>query len=386
MTHYTATEIDDVLAVDPADVAAHCGSLYDRAVGRLGERIVLFGAGFLGRRTLAGLRSKGIEPLAFADNNRNLWDGSVDGLKVVSRAEAEDRWADSATFVVTVFHGTPIREELKRDGCKTVVPSPYLYWKHPDAFLPYGGIARPEDTLQYKDEVRRAWELWADAQSRSVFTSQLRWRFTLDYGVLPEPSPTDETYFPPEIEPIADEVFVDVGAFDGDTVQAFGERRGGRFAKAIAVEPDPANCTALRRRADGLPFGDRIEILNVGAASHDGELRFDATGTAAASISASGAIKVPCRRLDDALAGGAPTYLKMDVEGAELDALRGAARMIRRCRPVLAICLYHKPEDLWTIPLFVDSLDCGYVYLLRAHSEECWELVLYAVPRERFKP
>lgn len=378
-------ELDTILAADPSAIGARLGSLYDAATGQLGRRIVLFGAGFLGRRTLAGLRSKGIEPIGFADNDPSLCGTCVDGLEVVSRAEAEDRWAENASFVVTVFHGTPVRRQLANDGCKTVVPCPYLYWKHPEVFLPYGGISRPETTLQFRDEIRSAMNLWADQGSCEVFASQLSWRFTLDYLSLPEPSPTDETYFPPEIACRADEVFVDVGAFDGDSIQAFGERRGGVFAKAIAIEPDPANCKALQRRAAGLPFGDRIEIVNVGAASHDGLLHFGATGTAASSLTEAGDIQVPCRRLDDVLAGEAPTYLKMDIEGAELDALHGAAETIRRCRPVLAICLYHKPEDLWTIPLFVDSLGCDYRYLLRAHAEECWEIVMYAVPSDRLR-
>jgi FkbM family methyltransferase len=386
MLNLSTTELETVLSADARKVTAHCGSLYDATAGQLGGRIVLFGAGFLGRRTLAGLRKKGIEPLGFADNNPQLWGTTVDGLPVVSRAEAEDLWAETATFVVTVFHGTPIREQLVNDGCPTVVPCPFLYWKHPEIFLPYGGVSRPEDTLGARDEVRRAMQLWGDGQSREVFLTQLQWRATLDYDVLPEPSPTDETYFPPEIAEIDDEVFVDVGAFDGDSIQAFGERRNGHFAKAIAVEPDPANCEALRNRVNGLPFGSKIKIVNVGAASKDGSLQFDATGTAASTLTAAGTTQVPCARLDDVLANETPTYLKMDIEGAELDALHGAAEMIRRCHPVLAICLYHKPEDLWTIPLYIDSLGVDYHYLVRAHSEECWELVLYAIPMARYRP
>jgi FkbM family methyltransferase len=386
MLNLSTTELETVLSADPVQIAAHCGSLYDRVAGQLGERIVLFGAGFLGRRTLAGLRKKGIEPLGFADNNPSLWGTEVDGLQVVSRAEAEDRWAETATFVVTVFHGTPIREQLQKDGCPIVAPCPYLYWKHPEVFLPYGGVSRPQDTLNASDEVREGMRLWADRQSREVYLAQLQWRATLDYSILPEPSPTDETYFPPEIAEIEDEVFVDVGAFDGDSVQAFGERRNGRFTKAVAVEPDPANCAALKRRMAKLPFGDKVQIVNVGAASREGILQFEALGTAASTLTATGTTQVPCARLDDVLKDETPTYLKMDIEGAELDALHGAADTIRRCRPVLAICLYHKPGDLWTIPMYVDSLGMDYNYLLRAHSEECWELVLYAVPMSRYQP
>ncbi len=377
------TELDEVLSLDPKAVNAHCQGLYDKCAGQLGDRIVLFGASDLGRRTLAGLRSLGIEPLAFADNDPRKWGGKVNGLSVCSRAEAVRRWGDRATFVVTIYHGTQVRNQLRDEGCAVVVPTSYLYWKYADTFLPFGGISWAEETLNHADEIRNAASLWADAHSQRVFTSQLQLRTSLDYSILPPPSPVEETYFPPEIVLRSNELFVDCGAFDGDSIEAFMARDTDGTGRAIAIEPDPTNCSALRYRVECRGWEERVAIHNVAASSKSGELRFDAIGSAGSAVSESGSMTAPCKKLDDLLAHEPVTFIKMDIEGAELDALKGASHTIKTQRPVLAICLYHKPEDLWQIPIYVDSLGCGYKLYLRAHAGECWELVMYAVPADR---
>ncbi len=111
-------------------------------------------------------------------------------------------------------------------------------------------------------------------------------------------------------------------------------------------------------------------------------MRFDATGTAASSVGA-GDATVEVAPLDEILADERPTFLKLDVEGAEEDALLGARRTLERHAPALAVCLYHRAADLWRIPLFLASLDAGYRLYLRRHSDECWEQVCYAVPPGR---
>ena len=90
--------------------------------------------------------------------------------------------------------------------------------------------------------------------------------------------------------------------------------------------------------------------------------------------------------LDEILDGIHPTYMKFDVEGAEHDALVGGAQTIREAMPVMAICLYHRPEDLWDLPLLVRSIAPGYRFFVRRHSDERWETVLYAVPPDRLTP
>jgi hypothetical protein len=83
------------------------------------------------------------------------------------------------------------------------------------------------------------------------------------------------------------------------------------------------------------------------------------------------------------LDGRAPTVIKMDIEGAEGDTIRGARRTIREHQPLLEICVYHVQDHLWTLPLLIDSIKPGYRYFLRPHKYEVWDLVCYAVPPDR---
>jgi FkbM family methyltransferase len=199
--------------------------------------------------------------------------------------------------------------------------------------------------------------------------------------------PFPEIYFPDDlVRPSDNEVFVDCGAFTGDTIEAFMAARGGRFERIVAIEPDAVSRRALQTRIDDWSQAGigPIRVEPVAAGSRRGTLRFETTGTAGSSVGA-GTDTVDVAPLDEILADCRPTYIKFDVEGAEHDALLGASGAIRANMPVLAVCLYHRPEDLWDLPLLIRSLGPDYLLFLRRYSDERWETVCYAVPAQRLK-
>jgi FkbM family methyltransferase len=75
-------------------------------------------------------------------------------------------------------------------------------------------------------------------------------------------------------------------------------------------------------------------------------------------------------------------FIKLDIEGAELPALKGAARTLKECLPDLAIAAYHQPQDMWELPLYIQSLNCGYSFYLDHFAPNSWETVLYAKTRK----
>jgi len=75
----------------------------------------------------------------------------------------------------------------------------------------------------------------------------------------------------------------------------------------------------------------------------------------------------------------------MDIEGAEPDAILGASNTIRKNMPILAVCTYHAQEHLWRVPLLIQSISDNYKFFFRRYSDECWETVCYALPRNRLK-
>jgi FkbM family methyltransferase len=199
--------------------------------------------------------------------------------------------------------------------------------------------------------------------------------------------PAETTYFPDDLVSLKpDEVFVDCGAFDGDSVAAFLKRSGGWLGGIVAIEADPQNAEKLRQFVSKLPptVRQKIEVVQAAVASQTGSIRFNSTGSAASNyVDGHGTIEVTCRRLDDILQNKKPSYIKMDIEGAEPDALTGACETIRWHAPILAVCLYHRQSDLWEIPLQIREMTDRYEFFLRRYSDDCWEQVLYAIPHER---
>ena len=166
-------------AESPAACIAREQSAFDRLAGGV-RPIVLFGAGALGRMVLAGLRRAGVEPKALADNNPKLWGQEVDGLCVFSADEAARRFGQDCCFVVTIYNGFNRRQQLRDLGCRYVAPFAALFWKYDKVFIPGNGIDLPHNLPAYADELRAAYGVLADENSRREMCAQLRWRYWLD--------------------------------------------------------------------------------------------------------------------------------------------------------------------------------------------------------------
>jgi FkbM family methyltransferase len=351
------------------------------------NRPVLFGCGALGRIALAGLRRDGVEPLAFADNNPLAWGTTVDGLSVISLAESTNRFSRRTPIVVTIYTASTVEARLRAMGLN-VMTFPQLAIRHPKSLLPYCTLDLPSNMCAHAARIREAFGLWADECSWQEYVAQIHFRYTLDCDLSPY-SPADQIYFPLDLVTLkSDEVFVDCGAFDGDSVLAFLKRCGGWLKGVVAIEADPQNADRLRQSMARLPteVASKVEVVQAAIGAKDGTIRFAASGTVAShtdAITGQETLEVPCRTLDDLLAGRNPSYIKMDIEGAEPSALEGCRQVIQEHAPVLAICLYHRQSDLWEIPLQIRQMTDRYSFFLRRYSDDCWEQVLYAIPHQR---
>ena len=382
-------QLDDLLS-ESIDAARERERItFDKAVAPFGTRLVLSGAGNLGRKVVVALRAEGIEPLAFVDNNERLWGTQIDGVTVLSQPEGAKRFGQSATFCVTIWRGegTDTMAErcrpLQDYGCANVIDFGPMFWKFSRRLLPHYSLDLPHKVLLAKDKVRAGFDLWHDDASRAEYLAQVRWRLRLDFDNLPLPV-TEKIYFPASLIKLSsDEVFVDCGAYDGDTIRDFLAHSGGRFRRIHAFEADQRNFAKLQGFVGGLPDGlrERIETSDKALSERAGVLHFSATGTAAAAVSSQG-IEVPCVALDTELAEP-PTYLKMDIEGSEPAALRGASQLISSHAPIISACVYHSQDHLWSVPLLIASMGSRYRMFLRPHLRESWDLVCYAIPPVR---
>ena len=385
-------QLEALLGEPMSGVVLREQNTFDELTGSRSERLVLFGAGGLGRKTMLGLRQFGIEPLAFADNDPASWGTCIDGVPVMSPQDAAEKHGREAAFVITIWGGRPSdtmaerRQALADLGCETVVTFVPLFWKYSSEFLPHYALDLPHRTAAQADAIRGAFQLWSDDSSRAEFVAQLRWRLLGDFAGLPAPV-GHAMYLPGDLVDVRpDEVFVDCGAYDGDTIRSLLGGSSFSDGRIVAFEPDAANFERLQRYAATLAatLRERISLRQAAVGARNCKVEFDATGTEASAVGFGGAV-VDCVALDEVLDGDLPTYVIMDIEGSELDAVAGAAGIIKEQTPVLAICVYHRQDHLWRIPAAVAALTEEYRFYLRPHVLEGWDLVCYAVPEQRLK-
>lgn len=384
-----AYNIETIFEEALSSVADAPEKVFDRMAQGSNRPLVLVGAGLLGRKCLNGLRRHSIKVLAFVDNNPQKWGTEVDGIQVLSPAVAGKKYGKLAAFVVTIWAPRQSYREaacrLREFGIDTIVPFPALIWKFPDDLLPHYQFETPQYYLQAADNIKKAFTLLDDAESQRQFYGHLRWRLLLDYDALPTPSFNDQ-YFPKDILSIVpNEVFVDCGAYDGDTVRSLLWNCCEYFERIYAFEPDPVNYNRLETFVKSLnaELAGKIQIAPWAVGSQRGQAKFDAPGATRSSITSSGEISVDVVALQDVLLDSAVTYLKLDVEGVESDALKGALELIEKCRPVIGVCVYHCPSDFFDLPLFLSKYCPEYRFHLRSHDEDGLEMVIYAVPNER---
>ena len=189
-------------------------------------------------------------------------------------------------------------------------------------------------------------------------------------------------YYDDVIIPKDNEIFIDAGAYDGATVINFAKWCNNNYKKIYAFEPSPEIADICRRNIceNGL---NNVEIIQAGLYNEDGELKFDNSfnTSGAATISEQGNNTVQVVSLDNILKDwdDGVTFIKMDIEGAELSALQGAKETIIKYKPRLAICVYHKTEDIIVIPAYIKSLRPDYKFYIRKYTPHHGEIVLYCV-------
>ncbi len=179
------------------------------------------------------------------------------------------------------------------------------------------------------------------------------------------------------VRPMDGEVFVDCGSLDCMTCVHFRDWTGGNYSKIFSFEPDQDNYKNCEKNIQ-IHKIDKVEMLPYGVWDRREVLRFiNAKGGSA--ISDIGESEIRTISIDEVLKGEKATFIKMDIEGAELKALMGAKETIKKWHPKLAISIYHKPEDLIEIPEYIKGLSTDYHFYLRHYSSAVFESVLYAI-------
>lgn len=265
-------------------------------------------------------------------------------------------------IIITSISYTEIMKELEEIGYKGSI-----IWAHTVNYdLTFADTADLElNALELKS-------IMADDKSKEIIDIIIKKRKmkTNDYREICE----GEQYFVENIiKPQKDAVFLDAGAYLGETVEQFIEFQNNEFEQVYSFEMDIDNYEKIKKEN----FDDRVKFLNYGLWNKKMILKYDSNSTSSV-IGNQGSKEARCILVDELLKDKKITFIKMDIEGAEINALEGAKECIIRNKPQLAICVYHKPNDIWKIPFMLKEWVPDYKFYLRHHSDVSHETVLYA--------
>ncbi len=233
--------------------------------------------------------------------------------------------------------------------------------------------------LENREKIMSAINLFSDNLSGEVFSQFIQTH--LFRKPLPIPHHLlEEQYFPRDIQLSKGySRFINCGAYNGDTVKQL-NKLFGKIDAAVCFEPDPESFESLTRYLSdhNEEIANSITSFPCGVFSHETQLHFSGGDKSNSAIAAEGDLLIQCVAMDHVIPNFNPTFISMDVEGSELEALKGAENLIRKSRPGLAICVYHLPNHIWDIPLYLNGLNLGYKFYLRNYTSFIAETVLYA--------
>jgi FkbM family methyltransferase len=322
--------------------------------------VILYGAGTLSIFVLDHLERYGIKVEAFADTFRS--GTHENGLPIITAEQLKNNYGDAITIVTSELHGASILNTLKKiEYTGKIYTFDELLGFYVREFSEFEPILGGYEW---------AYDFFEDEISKKIVIDSLKTRL-LGTHMTPSVNPQ---YFEPDIFELAeDEIFVDGGCFVGDTAEEYIHNK---YKKIYGFEPDKNN---LKKAIANLAQYENIELFNGGLFNITNKVRFMSGQFGGSKFADEGETLVDSFSLDEFFADKEPpTFIKMDIEGAEPMALEGARNLLITNSPKLAICVYHSPTHIYEIPQKIISINQEYKLFLRHYSHWYAETVCYS--------
>ena len=338
--------------------------------------IVMYGMGDGAEKIMAVFDRLEIKPAAFMASDEFVRGHSFMGYQVHKLSEIQEMYQD---FIIVVCFGSslpPVMDRLyELDGQYELYA--------PDVPVAGDGLFDGKYLSANSGKLQRVKKLLADEQSRKVLEDIVSYKLSGDIKLLKGcETPTDEGWSLLKIG--RNETYVDLGAYNGDTVDRFLRHTNKEFEHIYALEPDSRSFKRMVRRNYALGRGI-FHPVNAAAWNEDTTLQFRSSGgrsssTAGGRYGRGRMLPVKAMKVDTLLEGNKATLIKFDVEGSEREALEGARETISKYRPKLILSVYHRCEDLLELPLKIHEMNSSYKLYLRHHPYiPAWDVELYCV-------
>lgn len=340
------------------------------------ENICIFPMGVAGVGILDKLKNEGINVNFFCDNNVESVGKKYKGIKCISLEELEKKKDDTTVIIETIYYKEIYKQlsELGFEKLERILPSKFEI----DNYFNDNNIT------DIKKKNLELIDILEDEESKRIICKIIEgWALKeYEYGFFDDIYIKNQ-YFTKEVVKLSnEEIFVDVGPFTGDTVEEFLKNVDYKFSKMFLFELNKGIYEELKINMNkySKEISDKIIAYNYGLSNEEKNITYS-DGDSGSSINENGEFNGKVIDLDTILDGERVTFIKMDIEGAEFDALHGAQKTIKKFKPKLAICIYHSAEDLWRIPLYIKELVPDYKIYIRHHTDIQYETVCYAIPK-----
>lgn len=346
---------------------------------RFDKPVVLFGAAQMGEIYLNLCRKNKIEVLAYADNDLAKAGKKIEDINIISLAKLK-RFSRDIQIIITSIHDNEILFQLRKIGFTKVWPHSFFSTVYPKDFNNPYWQSSLANIFRDKDKILACFDLFDDELSKQTFLELIKYRLFLDRKIIGGIKQSIEReYFDRQIINLnKNEIFVDGGAYDGDTIEKFRKSSDKNYTGIYAFEPDRYLFQKLKKSIKRIK-DNRIIIYRLGLGKKEAYVRFTNDSTLGSRIADEGNSTMKVVTIDKFLVKKKISFIKLDIEGAEWETLLGAKKTIASQRPKLAISVYHKSTDLWRIPLLIKKYVPSYTFYLRHYEQFIYGTICYAV-------
>lgn len=338
--------------------------------------VYLYGAGNFGKWAYSQLKNH-INFIGFLDKNPKS--------KEVINPFTSSINKNNSIVIVTIMNRDvdylKLYNDLNNIGFNTIM-SIYELYKYPQLHLPDWYWMSSNTDFLNKKNIDLIHSLLSDKISKNIFEDTIKSRTSFNIKYLPKTNPIEEQYFSKDIPLLEFNHFIDCGAIDGDTLD-YMVKTDNTCENYYAFEPDNKNYAILtekmrkyKQKGVAIPCGvwSSTEIMKFSTESTEGSKITDNTLQFNT---------IQCVAIDDIFpAIFSDTFLKMDIEGAEYEAIIGGKKTIKKINNI-AVCLYHKPADIIKIPIILNNIG-NFQFYLRQYGFFGMELVLFAIKNGSF--